>query len=81
MERKRVLVVGIIGLLLAIGLALIGCDDFFDKKEEGSCSIGGSCSVEWVSSTHYTGTLCFQKNCNVTSAIENQKNASCSSCH
>jgi len=37
MEKKRILVVGLIGLLLAVGLFLAGC--------EGECPGSGDCTI------------------------------------
>jgi len=86
MEKKKIIAVGIIGLLLAVGLVLIGCD--FLKEEcpgNGDCTVtikqdGYGLSVDYdsprstcgKSSTYDYSTGKYSGGCKVQNNIDNE---------
>jgi len=59
---KKFLMVGLIGLLMAGGLILAGCDEI------GPCSTGGNCRVDGIS---VSGNWCKESRCIVSKSGTN----------
>jgi hypothetical protein len=59
MKKSKILVVVLIGLLMAGGLILAGCDDDSNKP----CSTGGNCRVDGIS---VSGNWCQESRCIVS---------------
>jgi hypothetical protein len=55
MKKSKLLILGLIALMLAGGLALASCE-----KEEEGCNQGGDCSIEYSNKSG-----CTQDSCNV----------------
>ena len=70
MKKNRILVVGLIGLLMAGGLVLAGCDDDKGCPTDRKCRIG--------SDSFYVSNTCGESRCATTR--QGAKNVSCSGC-
>jgi len=72
MKKGKILVVGLIGLLMAVGMVLVSCAE--------SCKdsvVGSACKVSWSDGIRDSGSMfCAQKKCNV---VKNWNNAGSSS--
>jgi hypothetical protein len=56
MKKSKILIVGLIALLMAGGLVLMGCE------EEKPCSTGGKCYVSGISVSNW----CHESRCTVS---------------
>jgi hypothetical protein len=69
MEKSKILVVALIGLQMAGGLVLAGCDDA-DKP----CSTGGNC---YVSGINVSGNWCKESRCAVSKSGSGPSSCDC----
>jgi hypothetical protein len=70
MKKSKILIVALIGLLMAGGLVLAGCDD--DSKKP--CSTGGNCYVSGIS---VSGNWCKESRCAVSKAGSGPSSCDC----